>query len=156
MTPELSVGSVSTPLRVNNKVPLKMSRMYWNSRDQMHFLGLEYCKKNFSKKSFRNLKKEHLISGYSAALWLDVTASAKLSWAAKKSKQKQTACCGATHRQTETTSTFILGGLESLLMVKYKVLWPSGHSIDFDFMKRFFPKLDTELNMTKTHEFLND
>ena len=59
-----------------------MSRMYWNSRDQMHFLGLEYCKKNFSKKSFRNLKKEHLISGYSAALWLDVTASAKLSWAA--------------------------------------------------------------------------
>jgi len=45
----------------------------------MLFLGLEYCKKNFFKKSFRNLKKGHLISGYSAALWLDVTASAKLS-----------------------------------------------------------------------------
>ena len=98
-----SVRSDSTPLRVNNKVPLKMSRMYWNSRDQMHFLGLEYCKKNFSKKSFRNLKKGHWILVIVQLLGLIVTDSAKLSWAAKKSKQKQTAYCGAIHPCTETT-----------------------------------------------------
>ena len=115
-----NVRSASTPLRVNNKVPLKMSRMYWNSRDQMHFLGLEYCKKNFSKKSFRNLKKGHWI--------LVIVQLLGLMWQLVRSCAEprrfvfvlQTANCGAPRRQSERTSTFTL---VSLLMVMYKLLW---------------------------------
>ena len=45
-----NVRSDSTPLGVNNKVPLKVSQMCWNFLSQMLFLGLEYCKKKILKK----------------------------------------------------------------------------------------------------------
>jgi hypothetical protein len=85
-----------------------MSRMYWNSRDQMHFLGLEYCKKKFSKKSFRNLKKGHWI--------LVIVQLLGLMWQLVRSCAEprrfvfvlQTAICWATRRQTETTPSTVL------------------------------------------------
>ena len=81
MSPEPSVRSVSTPLRVDNKVPFKVPQISWNFPNQLLFLGLEYCKVFFFKSSFESLKMA-LKFGYSAYPWLVLRDSAKLSWAA--------------------------------------------------------------------------
>ena len=73
-----------------------------------------------------------------------VTDSAKLSWAAKKSKQKQTAYRGAIHRQSETTSTLTGQKLVTLLMVAA----PLGHAKSF-FVRQLKPPPTQRLDKAK-------
>ena len=122
-----NVRSASTPLGVNNKVPLKVSRMCWNFHNQMLFLGLEYCKKKFSKKSFRNLKKGYwilVIVQLLGLMWQLVRSCAEPRWFVFV---LQTASDCAIHGVRQKRQTYLLLSFIKVqpLGHAYKLIWLS-------------------------------